>query len=383
MGSACSCTGLGDALVDRLSKASIYVTPRVIFVGCLSVFSYTWYVYNIVFLGRILLRVNKHDYVHSFFWLFNTLWTLTLWSYLRASFTDPGRLTDEWRSFTVQTQGSADLNVGFRFRQRRFSCGEASSCPRCREVSPERAHHCRECNACILRMDHHCPWIGNCVGFRNHKFFLLLAAYGLAASLVVLVTISPELFGWSDLACSDCLVTIGSFLDDLLLSILGLVTTLLVLFLGFVSSYHWRLVLANCTTIETWYDNANPYTFPDRIANVSQVFGAPGVDWVLPLMPLQPQTDGFSFARRSEVLPSELTSITALSSPGLALNSCFAPDSLSTKYDTKSFWKSTATVSHASIRDLWVFRYSRKVLASPTPCSVCFPGVFGRWGQRK
>ena len=32
--------------------------------------------------------------------------------------------------------------------------------------------HCSECGQCIFKMDHHCPWINNCVGGKNMKFFL-------------------------------------------------------------------------------------------------------------------------------------------------------------------------------------------------------------------
>ncbi|KAF8816885.1 zf-DHHC-domain-containing protein [Phlegmacium glaucopus] len=39
-------------------------------------------------------------------------------------------------------------------------------------VKPYRAHHCRSCGTCVLKYDHHCPWIGQCVGARNHKFFV-------------------------------------------------------------------------------------------------------------------------------------------------------------------------------------------------------------------
>merc|ERR1719181_1409426 len=42
-------------------------------------------------------------------------------------------------------------------------------------------------------MDHHCPWINNCIGFSNHKFFFLLMVYGFLTSAVALACTAPDL----------------------------------------------------------------------------------------------------------------------------------------------------------------------------------------------
>jgi len=73
-----------------------------------------------------------------------------------------------------------------------------SVCTRCESYRPPRAHHCRICKRCIRKMDHHCPWINNCVGESNQKFFIQFLFY-----VGVLSAYAMVLVGWT-WACKSC-----------------------------------------------------------------------------------------------------------------------------------------------------------------------------------
>lgn len=49
-----------------------------------------------------------------------------------------------------------------------------TACRTCDLVKPARSKHCSLCGVCVAQCDHHCPWINNCVGRGNYRYFLAL-----------------------------------------------------------------------------------------------------------------------------------------------------------------------------------------------------------------
>mmetsp|Transcript_32739 Transcript_32739/g.77584 ORF Transcript_32739/g.77584 Transcript_32739/m.77584 type:complete len:292 (-) Transcript_32739:58-933(-) len=121
---------------------------------------------------------------------FTTIFVLTVSSYYQILSTSPGYVP--LPEDVEAGGGQASHAVGVMMQAMSTGPGQdrKTFCTKCNVDRPDRAHHCKLCKRCVLKMDHHCPWVGNCVGLRNHKFFALFIWYTTVLALYNIVAIS-------------------------------------------------------------------------------------------------------------------------------------------------------------------------------------------------
>lgn len=49
---------------------------------------------------------------------------------------------------------------------------------------------------CVVNMDHHCPWLCNCIGYANKKYFILFLTYAWLGCLDITLTAFNDIFNY-------------------------------------------------------------------------------------------------------------------------------------------------------------------------------------------
>ena len=121
-----------------------------------------------------------------------------------------------------------------------------TSCKKCNNLRPKRAHHCRYCNKCIIMMDHHCFTFNKCIGKNNYWYFI---------KYILFSELNATIIFWSAIyVCCNYYSELEKF---------SIIKYGIMIFTSFMASFglffyllfHIYICLSDLTTLEYMYPN--------------------------------------------------------------------------------------------------------------------------------
>jgi len=263
----------------------VYVSKFLKFLGplfCITIFTFLIYTYisviknifpywykNFISYENHKIFYNIYKYI-IFFELLSTLFNHVL-----AIIIKPGSVQD-LKNSKYYKEHSAYYSDNFKItpffiRNNNLNHQEMiwKICKYCKEIKPLRTHHCSLCDICVIKMDHHCPWINNCVGQNNQRYFLLFLFHSFCYTFLVTILTLPILLFHKKYSQNDTEVIITknkvNMREIKYISILGIVSLIVEIFF---CGWNWFLAFNGQTTLEFWASKTD-YKFNEGIVNFS------------------------------------------------------------------------------------------------------------------
>ncbi|CAF1156175.1 unnamed protein product [Adineta steineri] len=207
-------------------------------------------------------------------WITNHLWKyipliqglillFVIENFFLATFTDPGRYSRAPPDENDDSETTFHKTVEIHGTQCRMKW-----CQTCGFYRPPRCSHCSVCDFCIDTFDHHCPWLNNCVGRRNYRYFICFLLSVLFHMYVVIsFCIYYLLKNHENLSNLNTIISI----------ILIIFIILLTIPIGGLTAFHFMLIIRGRTTNEQvtgkFKSNINPFDY-GCLYNCSKIFSS-------------------------------------------------------------------------------------------------------------
>jgi len=267
---------------------------------CITIITFLIYTYfstlkNIFpFWYKYFISYENHKFFYFFYkFLISFEFFLTIFNNLLSIIIKPGNVADLKKSKYYKTHSAYQselLQFPFSFIRRKCINNNVKInwkvCKYCNEIKPLRTHHCSLCGVCVIKMDHHCPWINNCIGQNNHRYFLLFLFHVFCYTILIMILTFPIIIYNKRIFKNGVNIIITNnnlnMKEIKYISVLGICSFVIEIFF---CGWNWFLALNGNTTLEFWADRTDfalqagirDFSFGNWRSNLFYIFGTKSV----------------------------------------------------------------------------------------------------------